>query len=714
MRRIRRLAVLFSVSLIILIVVLRVTAPAHHAGSASVYGDGRSTNSGSSQRQPFAFSPFMHLANSLTAAGAHANPVLYVAGSTRAASRLIHLANDQAVEFELSTLGYKRPTMHLLFMGPYSVNLEFFARANGANSSCLYIHDGRPKLNQLARLLPTLPGGDSTAAPESLTPFDIAPAATRVALETTYKFLRPEVTIWSRESENNAKYGEFVASLLGDPSSHWAPIDLPFRDMEELRWLAFLGADGLKYWSSHAFDIIIPVTAHTGSLIRLLDSIAAAHYYNLYPRPRITIYLPPGPADPSLINYIERTLAWPRERIFLQSVPPSAFTGQQDSFRETMFATAIRSHVPSSKHAHAIVLVDTVRLSRYWFHWMMFHLLRFSGDVMDTEMTQNLAQLAGISLCPIADGDLPPYFLTQSKLSLSCTLFFPPHFRVLQSYFSKHAADTAVHGVKRTFPVPEKMSFLKNDVKASSTDMHEMLLPLYMRGYLFLSHTSMLAPAVDDLLITAKEKRLEEPRHALLELPLYDWIIESDFHEQLPALDGEEYQWTGLPVIPDWSSSVTSSVEGVSERGVKYINLVSPSCNIVDELSERKPAMEGDERLGTMWRSTRELGIESINRIDDDWLDVFCAVKASVDDGETSENPGRAKTREDEKKERKNTKVVKVTEERGPRVGGKSPKGSSKTVQTQEGSKPGAVRDHDEGDAESEIADRTKERSRRS
>ncbi|KAK9369432.1 hypothetical protein V1509DRAFT_619402 [Lipomyces kononenkoae] len=685
MRRLRRLAVLLGVLLIAFIVFLRGTTPTHQSLPASVHGavPPRHTNSGSNQRQPFAFSPFIHLADSLTGVGAHAGSVLLVAGSTRAASRLIHIANDQAAEFELSTLGHKRPTVHLLFMGPYSVELEFFARVNGANSSCLFIHDGRPKLNQRARLLPTLQGEDSTAAPESVTAFDVAPAAARVALETTYKFLRPDVTIWSRESEDNGKFGQFVGSLLGGPSSDWAPIDLPVQDMEELRWLASVSVDGLKYWSRHAFDIIIPVTSHIGSLIRLLDSIAQAHYYNLHPRPRITIYLPPGPADPSLINYIERTLAWPRDRIFLQSVPSSAFSGQQSSFRETLFATAIRSHVPSSNNAHAIFLADTVRLSRYWFHWMMFHLLRFSGHVMDAERTENLAQLAGISLCPIVnEADLPLYFLTQNKLSLSCALFFAPHIRVLQSYLSQQSTDAAVQGVTWKFPVPEELSLLKSDVKASPMDMHEMLLPLYMRGYLFISQNSLLTPAVDDLLITSKEKRLEESPHTLLEFPMYDWIIESRLHEALPGVDREDYPWTSLPVVPDWNSGATSSVEKVAQRGVAYINLVSPSCNVVDEVSGSKPVVQGKERLNTMWESWKG----GINRIDDDWSDVFCTVKASVGDEKISESPGSAETREEETKERKNTKVVKVTSEREPSVGGKS-----QTVEAQQGGKQGAM-----------------------
>ncbi|KAK9492997.1 hypothetical protein V1508DRAFT_120230 [Lipomyces doorenjongii] len=698
MRRIKRLFVLLVLLFMTFIVFFRVTAPAYPERMVSITEELRHAQSGLSHQQHLALSPFIHLGNSLTAAAAHAHSVLFVAGSTKAASRLIQLANDLAFEFELSTRGsrklsYRNPAVHLLFMGPYSVNLDFFAKANGANSSLLFIHDGRAKLNQQARLLPTVRGEDSTVEPESLTMFDVSPAAVRAAMETTYRFLRPDVTIWSRQSEANGNFGDLVDSLLGDPSSHWAPIDLPAHDMEELRWLAFLGVDGLKYWSRHAFDIIIPVIAHTGSLIRLLDSIAQAHYYNYYPRPRITIYLAPGPADPSLINYIERTLPWPRERIFLQSVPSSAVSAQQDALREAIFAAAIRSHVPSSKHAHAIVLADTVRLSKYWFHWTLFHLLRFSGSVMDTEMTKNLAPLAGISLCPIANETGLTYFLTQSKLSLSCTMFFPPHFRVLQSYLSEHSANTVSQGLKRTLPVPEELSFLKSDVKSSQTDMHEFFLPLYMRGYLFLSQTSMLVPAVDDLLITAKEKRLQEPPHTPLELPLYDWIIETGVGETLPALDTEDEPWTGLPVIPDWNSEASSSVERVAERGVEFIRFVSPRCNVAAEVAGDESAVEEKEPFDTLWGSRKGLRLEGISRIDDDWSDVFCEVKEAADQtiAETGSAPERAKTREDEKRERKATKVVNAAKERRPSAE-KSLKGTAKPVQAQKEAKTSVLR----------------------
>ncbi|KAJ8098252.1 hypothetical protein POJ06DRAFT_258965 [Lipomyces tetrasporus] len=707
MRRIRRLFFLLLLLFIAFTVFLRVTAPGYPESTVAISEGPQHANSGLSHRQPFAYSAFLHLGNSLTAAATHARSVLFVAGSTRAASRLIHVANDLAVEFERATDdstevwtsaskrdSYIKPAVHLLFMGPYSVNLEFFAKANGANSSLLFIHDGRAKLNQRGRLLPTVKGEDSTTESESLTMFDISQGGVRAAMETAYRFVRPEVAIWSRDSEYDANFGSHVDSLLGNPSSRWAPIDLPARDMEELRWLAFLGVDGLKHWSRHAFDIIIPVVSHSGSLIRLLDSIAHAHYYNFFPRPRITIYLPPGPADPSLINYIERALAWSPERIILQTVPSLASGPQQNSLREAMFAAAIRSHVPSAKHAHTIVLADTVRLSRYWFQWTMFHLLRFSSSVMDSEMTQNLPPLGGISLCPITtETSLPPYFLTQSKVSLSCAMFFAPHFRVLQTYFSEQTANAASVGVKRTLPVPEELSFLRNHIDASQFDIHELLLPLYMRGYLFLSQTSLLVPAIDDLLVTAKEKRLKEMPHSLIELPLYDWIFETRVDRELRARDGGDDAWTGLQIIPDWNSEAASSVESVQQRGVEFASFVSPRCNVVVSVRS-KPGMEKEEQLA----SSRRLADEStdqkleVNRNDDDWSDVFCASMELEDDttADAPAKPQRAKTREDEKRERKAKKVVVAANERRPSTEGKAPETPAKPVQPHERSGSGS------------------------
>ncbi|KAK9449781.1 uncharacterized protein V1518DRAFT_227191 [Limtongia smithiae] len=721
-------------------------------------------------RQPFAYSAFTGLAKSFNSAVISHNmqqlsTVLFVAGCSRSASALVQLATDLATD-----LGPEAPVVHVLYMGAYSADIEFFMRANGVRDiPNLHIHDARARLNQRREaLLPVTRNHDDEVyleqTHESITMFDIAPTSVRAAVEAAFRFTHPEITIWSRQLETNREYGDFLGNFLGSPSSRWAPIDIPAADLSDLRWISLLNPVALKYWSLHTFDIVIPVTTHSGSLIRLLNSIAASHYYNFTPRPRITVYLPPGPPPATLINYIDRSLDWPKDRIILTSVPrPSAlFSVKHPSLRDTVFAAALRLHVPSMKSTNVIILSDTVRLSPYWFEWTMFHLLKFSPFVIDTEMTTDITTLAGFSLCSSAEyveSSLPPYFLTQSKINLGCTLFFPPHFRVLQSFLSEYESHMSQLGVKRMLPVPKELSFLQSRSTADSVNLHELLLPIYMRGYALLAHVGPQTPAVDTADFVNGEGT------PLIEANLYKYLLDQNFDTSYllsrkrisveDKLSGQVqtnsaglpiYDWAALPVLADKDSTAVLNVNGLVERGDSFVKFVSPHCNGIAEPSKpsktrlRKrqidekidaPAEKGDastadveeahaaqsddsepnklktaevdiqptsdeelsqtdersdaeiasmidnlERTSTMdpadlegllgSASTQDDHSHDIPKVHDDWSDVFCDEEAEAveslekSDKQDASEPGerRAKTLEDERRERKSAKII--------------------------------------------------------
>ncbi|KAK9465368.1 hypothetical protein V1512DRAFT_211096 [Lipomyces arxii] len=646
-----------------------VANPARHSSS-------RNSNPAVNPRQIFAFSALSHLADSYLASPKHAKNVLVLAGSTKVASSLIQLANDLALEFErqasiqesdLSAADFNVPSVHFVFFGPYSVDLDFFVKANGANATLLYVHDGRARLSNRGRSLAsdTYRTHEENIAAETVSTFDLAPGAVRTALETTYRYLRPESTIWSPDGETNPEFANQLRGYLGSFDSKWSPIELPAAELDDLQWLAYIGLQGLKKWANREIDIVISVTSHPGSLIRLLESIARAKYY-YSTKPRITIYLPPGPSDPSLINYIEHTLGYPQNRIFLQSLLPNPVSQQHSTSKDSIFLSAIRAYVPSSKRASVLILSDTVRLSAYWYHWTMFAMLRFSPAVLDTEMTSNLQQLAGITLCPPIDAtQLPHYFLTESKSKLSCTLYFPPHFRVLQSFFAARTTNAQERGVRRTLPVPNELSFLKSQTTSSSYDMREFALPIYLRGYLFLSQLYGAMPAIDDFLIESRLDRLSEQPTELIVTPIYNWILMSGGSASFPLDMSENPLWKNVIIYADYENEANSTLQAISQRGTEFVQFLSPECNVVDK--DHPLVKKLNEYIAHRSMSLAEYGIRPhqeeqedirglISKFDDDWSDVFCNLqKADTTDNEAidqlHEKSERAKSLEEERKE---------------------------------------------------------------
>ncbi|KAK9457533.1 hypothetical protein V1511DRAFT_493891 [Dipodascopsis uninucleata] len=684
MRKYRRLVVVLLFLFISLLLFFRLSAPEFPVASIgkNVQTSSQTVNqqyrdpykivaSGIQHKQPFAYSALRHLATSLSRAlpSNDGGTVLFVASDTQTASKLSQIALDLALEYEVSSTDKDENgvaqnndvySVHFLFIGSYSVDLEFFSQSNRLNASFLHIHDGRPRLNQRSPPLPIdYQDRDLSIAPEALTVFDISPLAVRAALEVSYRVLRPSVTIWSRQSELDDDLGVYISELLGAPDSKWAPIDLPAEDIENLRWLSFLEPRSLKSWSLHEIDIVIVVTSHSGSLIRLLDDLAHANYYNHSPKPRITVYLPPGPADPSLVNYIERTLKWPKDRIVLQST--HKFTVQQskkETLRDGMHISAIRSYVPSSKKAHVVVLADTVRLSKHWFHWMVYSILKFSPDVRDTEMTANMLTLAGINICGPHEETtsyLPSYFLSQSLTNLSCTMFFPPHFRVLQSYMNEQLEDRERTGSLRTLQTPLELEWLKKE----QTDAHSLLLPIYIRGYVFIVHSGSHVPGVE----TAFDRyNLEEQNTGLLDMPLHDYMTTTSLHKAIPKPDDKSFQpWQLLPAYPDRYSNARVDLGEIRNRGERFANLISPECNVHlslrmedgEVVDESEPALRG------RYSNARELAdLTAIpSKIHDDWSDIFC-VSASNYETSDSKSPKVAKTLEELKREQKKPVVV--------------------------------------------------------
>ncbi|KAK9463891.1 uncharacterized protein V1516DRAFT_668954 [Lipomyces oligophaga] len=701
MRRQRRFVVVCLLLIGVFVLFLRNSAPSYSTAT-SRYSRNSHGQIEINPRQAFAYSAFMNLGNSIDRSAPLSAPsILFLAGSTRAAATLLPLAAELANEIRAhqAPSDFFSPYVHFVFMGPYSVDLDFLVQSHEIDlrmhGNLLKVHDGRARLNSRTQFLtPKDEAGEDGLKPESLAMYDISQATIRVAMETTVRHMRPFVTVWSRQLESSSRFGDAIASLLGPPTSKLAPIDLPSQDIENLRWLSLLGLEGLKSWSRHEFDIVIPVTSHIGSVVRLLSQIAAANYYNFFPRPRITIYLPPGPVDPNLVNFIERTLHYPSNQIILQSVPISPIVLRQQTTREALYSYLLRSYVPTSRKAHVILLADTVELSPMWFHWTVYHTLRYSPEVVDSLNPGLPTPFAGLSLCPVtisfteeelANFDSEePYMFTQSRADLACAVYFASHFRTMQAYLAEQVKNELV----RMIPSPPEIRHVLNRASSAKLDAYELLLPLFFRGYLLLAMkpeiTQLIgSPALNGRTILSSrsgsvKERSAESTYSLLTMSVYDALVDLKRPSVTGQDEGFQESWVNIGVYPDIPvfdatsqkyiapdrGINSSTLWSVRERGRKYAEQVSPKCNVAVsiQLSDEDAMFYGVSNDAEAVRDRIDVdrledpvGVKS----EDNWSDVFCAAENEQVRVESLEKSGpRAKSLEEERRLRKAERKV--------------------------------------------------------
>lgn len=395
-----------------------------------------------------------------------------------------------------------------------------------------------------------------------------------------------------------------------------------------------------------------------------------------------------------------------------------------------MFSGALRAHIPSSRHAHTVLLADTVVLSPYWFQWTMFHILKFFPSVSDSlDIKGALPPVAGISLCPpvSSDGidahtptaDESIYYLTQSRTNMSCTVFFPSHFRVLQAFFAAQSSD----GQRRTLPIPAELGHLRTHKQASAFDAHDILLPIYMRGYLFLVLNESISevPAMYEPIFEngADSNDESEHLHSFISMPLYDtlsiytkslksrtrvgddFLEDDEFTSTLDRISGA-VSWEAISVHPDLlatsSTPAPFSYKSARVRGKNFAKTIVPNCNIELSLSAdgpRRAQINKDEDADIwdkMYGDNDYVELEGI-AADDDWSDIFCLDSESGLEDDTSSGefndknakeayskstPIRAKSLEEERRGTKRGRVVDAAVEGRP-VKAKTIKSPSRT-----------------------------------
>lgn len=161
----------------------------------------------------------------------------------------------------------------------------------------------------------------------------------------------------------------FLAALARHDTTT-TQIVLNHASLESLAWIAYLTPPALNAWNKPRIDLVIDVSARSGSLIRLFRSLEAAHYPNdEHPNIIINLDESTSPGSIELINRLSQS--WPPNRITLRRRARTTTTGY--AFLETWY--------PVNTDNFALLLNDQYELSPYFFHYLKAMLLQYQYNL---------------------------------------------------------------------------------------------------------------------------------------------------------------------------------------------------------------------------------------------------------------------------------------------------------------------------------------------
>ncbi|KAL8992946.1 MAG: hypothetical protein Q9169_006716 [Polycauliona sp. 2 TL-2023] len=314
--------------------------------------------------------------------------VLFAASDLRSASELIPIACEMAT--------WDRNDVHFALMGRDDLELDQIQLVNGIDEDCkVNWHDARPDFSPWS----------------SDFRMEVSVSAALGHIET---FMHPQVVITDVPSREDAFFTNAIRAKAGELGK--SVIQLPKDAAEKMMWIARLDSGSLAAWQTTYVDIMIHAPPHSsGSLIRLLRSIEAADYFG-HRRPHLTIELP-AEVDHPTKQYLEK-LVWPPVDSSLPShssqvtlrhrIPRRTFTVEEASVR------LVESFYPARPaNSHVLVLSPQVELSPVYFHFLMYHLLKYKYS-SSASMSTQVENLMGLSL------ELPTMHLNESEM------FHPP------------------------------------------------------------------------------------------------------------------------------------------------------------------------------------------------------------------------------------------------------------------------------------------------
>jgi hypothetical protein len=312
--------------------------------------------------------------------------ILLAAANLKSTSALMPLACEMAKSV--------RTQVHMAFMGRNDLPMEEILRLNGIDKRYCraYFHDARP---------------DFAAYSSDLR----AESSVANALKYIRQYLHPqaiivdsplaEETFFSRTVRNKAK--EYNTPLI-QMSGLLEQIES--RPLDNLAWITKLDASALGAWNKPQIDVVIQAqTASSGSLIRLLQSLAKADYSGTRP-PRLTVELP-AEID-KILDIFLNEFQW----------PPNGNPGENSGLRlnrripirslapEEAAIRFMESFYPSRRQdSHVLILSPNVQLATHYYQALRYYLLNYQYSAI----SHNYPAVLGIAL------DIPTVHINGSE-----------------------------------------------------------------------------------------------------------------------------------------------------------------------------------------------------------------------------------------------------------------------------------------------------------
>ncbi|KAJ2903766.1 hypothetical protein MKZ38_009418 [Zalerion maritima] len=298
--------------------------------------------------------------------------VLFAVSSLQSAANVLPLACRMGKEM--------KNDVHFALMAHSEIDIREVMKMNGVNEKCrVLFHDARidhPTTSTEKRL--------KVGVQDALVSMNI--------------YIRPQVIIVDGSATEESHFLEGVHWQAGELDTE--VIELPRNPGSSVGWITKLDSLSLAAWNKVNIDILVSASSGTtGSLIRLLKSLAAADYSGV-PMPHLTVELPPdlGPATEQFISKFQ----WPpkrystthtRSQMTLRKRISPRGIGEDEAnvrFMESFYPIHPAFH-------HVLVLSPQVEVEKHYFQYVRYTAFEYRHSL--TAILQKWdSRLSGIAL----------------------------------------------------------------------------------------------------------------------------------------------------------------------------------------------------------------------------------------------------------------------------------------------------------------------------
>ncbi|KAI9275269.1 hypothetical protein EDC94DRAFT_579707 [Helicostylum pulchrum] len=385
--------------------------------------------------------------------------------------------------------------------------------------------------------------------------------------------IQPKVLIHNIDKENAFYSSIQSASKISDVTT----IYLPVGDIPHALWITELPVDTLSKWNAFSIKILINTDKKPHALARLLNSATNAYYLG----DNVELSILMDHSTDQLTQTFVTNFIWKRGTKNVRHRIAQA--GKSHLFAEAWY--------PASNDEYGIVLSNDVELSKYYYIWAKYTILKYR--YVEAEKTMNMF---GISLYrpPLIETDpsgrypfnpnqvlskagfaekMDQPFLMQWP-SYSGAIFFPEHWREFHDYITARTAD--VYGFDmQDITIPDLRS---NEWVKSWRRYFEELI--YLRSYTMLYPNFKESLSTQHVELRKKTMREEfENAIAVYNVPLMDQTDEISTLK-LPSFDD-------LPVLDIWGQ-VTNHQE-LKDRGLELHDEISSCPAPLEEENQYDP-----------------------------------------------------------------------------------------------------------------------------